>query len=65
MAVQSDNTKLSFLLISRNAESVNETTYSRQDVLHIALKVKNVPEHLIYLGNLIQSTAYEKMGERA
>jgi len=35
------------MVVSRNAESVNETTYYGWNVLHIALKVKNVPECMI------------------
>ncbi len=45
----------------RNEESVHETTYYRQNVLHISVKVKNVPEHMIcYLGNIICNKAYQQ-----
>ena len=42
------------MMVRRNRGSVNERTSNGQNVLHIALKVKNVPETIIkYLGNAI------------
>jgi len=34
------------MMVRRNRDSVNETTNSGKNVLHISLKVKNVPEKI-------------------
>ncbi len=53
------------MMVRRNQDSVNETTNSGQNVLHIALKVKNVPETIIkYLGNIIHIGAYQEIGTK-
>jgi len=58
------NSRIIQVLVTRNKENVNETTYYGQNGLHIALKVKNVPECMIYyLGNLIWSKAYQETEE--
>jgi len=52
------------IMVKRNEESVNETMYYGQNVLHISLKVKYVPECMIsYLGNIIRNEAYQEMEE--
>jgi len=53
--------RISQMMVKRNEESVNETMYYGQNVLHISLKVKNVPECMIsYLGNIICNEAYQE-----
>jgi len=51
--------RINYILVSRSAETVNEKTCHGQNVLHIVLKGKNVPEwQIYYLGNLVQKTQH-------
>jgi len=49
------------MMVRRNHCSINERTSNGKNVLHIALKVKNVPAEIIkYLGNVIRIGAYQE-----
>jgi len=52
------------MMVERNEEGVHETTYYGQNVLHISLKVTNVPQCMLYyLGNIICNKAYQETEE--